>query len=322
MPKHRSGLTLLELAVCIGITGILVAILLPAIQRVRETARRTTCQNNLRQTGLAIHSFHGSKREIPSLYNGTFMRHPQTQWDEYHFHSWQTAILPQLEQPAIYGRLDLTRPATEPANQSNVNTELPVFLCPSTSNYTRNVPDITQRNPTVKVGTAARSDYEAIGGVLRDPESGGFGDTAYAFIDLGVWGKPRYNDHDDGTFDGLHRTRFADVTDGLSNTLMIGEMAGRPDVYERGKPDQPYAVVPGGPVGQPAWAISGIFWAIAISEHRGVNDTNRQGLYSFHTTGVNVALTDGSVRLLSNSTDKTILHGLVTKAGGEVVAIK
>lgn len=193
-----------------------------------------------------------------------------------------------------------------------------MFLCPSTSNYTHNVPDLVQRDPIVKVGTAARSDYEAIGGVLRDPESGGFGNIAYDFIELGVWGKPRYDDDDDGTFDGLYRSRFADITDGLSNTLIIGEMAGRPDVYRRGEPDQPY-VGPGGPVGQPAWAISGIFWAIAISEHYGINETNQQGLYSFHHTGVNVAMADGSVRLLSNSTDKVVLHGLTTKAGGEVV---
>jgi len=319
MSKYRRGLTLLESIVTLGIIGILIALLLPAIQRARETARLTRCQNNMRQMALAIQSFHGSNQHIPSLYNGTFIQHPQTQWDEYHFHSWQTAILPQLEQTAIYERLDLTQPATDPANQDNVNIELPVFLCPSTSNYTHNVPDLVQRDPIIRVGTAARSDYEAIGGLLRDPQSGGFGNTAYDFIELSIWGKPRYDDDNDGTFDGLYRTRFADVTDGLSNTLMVGEMAGRPDVYKRGEPDQPY-VGPDGPVGQPAWAISGIFWAIAISEHHGVNDTNQQGLYSFHDTGVNVAMADGSVRLLSNSIDKAMLHGLVTKAGGEVVS--
>ncbi len=270
---------------------------------------------------LAVQSFHSSNRQLPSLYNGTFIRHPQTQWDEYHFHSWQAAILPQLEQSAIHQRLDWSLPATDPSNQPNVNVELPVFICPSTSNYTPVVLDLAQREPIVKVGTAARSDYEAIGGVLRDPEpEEGVGNHAYDFIDLGVWGKPRYDDKDDGSFDGLYRTRFRDVSDGLSNTLMIGEMAGRPDVYIRGKPDEPY-VGPDGPIGQPAWAISGIFWAIAISEHHGVNDTNQQGLYSFHTAGVNVALADGSVRLLSNSTDKKLLHGLATKAGGEFVAL-
>lgn len=319
MARTRRGWTLLELTVCIGVIGILVALLRPAVQHLREAARTNTCSNNLRQSALAVQSFHSSKRQIPSLYNGTFIRHPKTQWDEYHFHSWQTAILPQLEQSAIYERLDLTRPATEPENQSNVNIELPVFLCPSTSNYTHNVPDITQHDPIVVVGTAARSDYEAIGGVLRVPESGGYGNTSYDFIDLGVWGKPRYNNDDDGTFGNLYRTRFADVTDGLSNTLMIGEMAGRPDRYKRGEPDQPYLVGSGDIVGQPAWAISGIFWAIAVREDYSVNDTNLQGLYSFHVAGANVALADGSVRLLSTSTDKIVLHSLVTKAGGEVV---
>lgn len=319
MHRYHRGATLTELAVVLGVIGILTALLLPAVQRARESARRMTCQNHLRQSALAITAFHESNRQLPSLYNGSFIPHPQTQWDEYHFHSWQTAILPQLEQTAVHGRLNFALPATDPSNQGNVNVELPVFICPSTSNYTRVVPDVTQRDPIVTVGTAARSDYEAIGGVLHDPMSGGFGNKAYDFIDLGVWGKPRYDNDDDGSFDGLHRTRFRDVTDGLSNTLMVGEMAGRPDIYRRGEPDRPYAG--SGPVGQPAWAISGIFWAIAISERHGVNDTNQQGLYSFHNIGVNVALADGSVRLLSNATDKTVLHGVATKAGQEVVAL-
>lgn len=319
MPRFRRGLTLVELVVAVGIIGILVALLLPAVQYAREAARVIKCQNNLRQNSLAIHSFHGSNRRIPSLYNGTFIRHPQTQWDEYHFYSWRAAILPQLEQSSICDRFDLSVPATDPSNQANVNVELPVFLCPSTNNYARNVPDITQRNPIVKVGTAARSDYEAIGGVLHDPATGGYGNLAYDYIELGVWGKPRYK-NDDGSFDGVHRTRFGDITDGLSNTIIVGEISGRPDIYMRGKPDQPY-VGPDGPVGQPAWAISGIFWAIALSERHEVNETNQQGLYSFHGAGANVALADGSVRMLPRSIDRTALQGLATKSGGEAVSI-
>ena len=323
MPRSRRGVTLLELTVVVGIIGILMALLLSAVQHVRESARLTKCRNNLRQTALAIQSFHASNGQLPPLYNGSFIRHPETQWDEYHFHSWQTAILPQLEQSGLYDRLDLALPATAPSNQSHVNVELPVFVCPSTSNYTPKVLGIAQRERVGQIGTAARSDYEAIGGVLRDPNSGGFGVRMYDYIELGVWGLPRYDNDDDGTFDGLHRTRFRDVTDGLSNTIMVGEMAGRPDMYRRGKPDKPYVGPddPNGPVGQPAWAISGIFWSIAISERHGVNETNQQGLYSFHDAGANVALADGSIRLLRTSIDSEVLHGLATKAGREIVSI-
>ena len=85
----RTGITLIEVVVVAGIIGILAAILIPAVQSIRESARRVSCQNNLKQVALAIHAFEGSHQRLPSLYNGTFIPHPKTQWDEYHFHSWQ-----------------------------------------------------------------------------------------------------------------------------------------------------------------------------------------------------------------------------------------
>jgi prepilin-type N-terminal cleavage/methylation domain-containing protein/prepilin-type processing-associated H-X9-DG protein len=318
MQCHKFGLTLIELLVVLVIVGTLIALLLPAVQHVRESARLTSCRNNLRQTALAIQTFESSHRQLPSLYNGSFIKHPRTQWDEYHFHSWQTAILPQLEQEPLHAQIDLELPATDSSNQANVNADLPVFKCPSTSNYT-SVIDVFQRDPVIKVGTATLSDYEAIGGVTRDPANGGFGARMYDHIELGVWGLPRYDNSDVGTFDALNRTRFRDVSDGLSNTIIVGETAGRPDIYERGEPDIPYTVDGIDFVGQPAWAISGIFWTIALREENGVNDTNMYGLYSFHSNGANVALADGSVRTLSNETDRKVLNSLSTKAGGEMV---
>ncbi|EMI41724.1 DUF1559 domain-containing protein [Rhodopirellula sp. SWK7] len=328
MIGYRKGLTLLELIVCIGIIGILVAVSIPAIQRMRETSRLTTCQNSLRQSVLAIQLFHTKKREIPSLYNGTFLRHPRDQGEEYDFHSWQAAILPELGYPAIYDRLDFTAPTRyERANQIIAKTQVPVFICPSTSNYTPNV-------PIWGLDGAARSDYQALGGVFR---AGDYFESQSVnrpldFVDIGVWGKPRYKVGGDPwppdpyggipPYAGLNRTRFADATDGLSNTLIVGEVAGGPDIYRRGKPDEPCCDWDPDFSGQPAWANSTLFSGIAIHERHGVNDTNQQGLYSFHDAGVNVALADGSVRLLANSTDKTILHGLLTRAGSEVVTLE
>lgn len=315
--KHRKGTTLLELSVVLGIIGALAAVTLPAIQGVRESMRRMSCQNNLLQVSLAIQSFEDSQRQLPSLYNGSFIDHPKNQWDEQHFHSWQAAILPQLDQTALYDRIDQSLPATDRSNQPNVNVELSVFICPSTSNHTPVVPDITQRVPVVKVGTAARSDYEAIGGVLMDPKTGGFGARPYDHIRLGVWGLPRYHRSGAGVFGRMHQTQSSDITDGLSNTIVVGEMAGRPDIYKRGEPDQLYVECGDGPVGKPAWAISGNFSAITLSERYGVNESNQMGLYSFHATGANVALADGSVRHLSNDTDRKVLHALATSSGGE-----
>ena len=226
----RTGITLIEVVVVAGIIGILAAILIPAVQSIRESARRVSCQNNLKQVALAIHAFEGSHQRLPSLYNGTFIPHPKTQWDEYHFHSWQSVILPQLEQNALHSQLDYSLPATAALHQPTVNTELPIFICPSTNNYTPKVLDVGQHDLTLPFGTAARSDYEAIGGVLREPESGGYGDQMYNFVDVGVWEKPRYKNSQTSEYGDLQKTRFRDIRDGLSNTIMVGEMSGRLDI--------------------------------------------------------------------------------------------
>jgi len=319
--RYKYGFTLIELLVVLVIVGVLVALLIPAVQSARESARLTSCKNNLRQTALAIQSFESSQRLLPSLYNGSFLKHPKTQWDEYHFHSWQTAILPQLEGNALRSQINFDLPSTAPSNQANVNVVLPVFTCPSTSNYTP-VILVAQREPIKIVGTAALSDYDAIGGVTHDPANGGFGARMYDHIELGVWGLPRYDNSDDGTFGELYDTRLRDISDGLSNTMIVGEMAGRPDIYRRGEPDIPFDPDGQDFLGQPAWAISGIFWSIALREKYGVNETNLNGLYSFHGNGANVTLADGSVRLLSKETDPNVLNALATKAGGEMIRDK
>jgi len=167
----RSGLTLVELMAVLTIIGVLVALLLPAIEHVRESARRAYCQNNLRQSAIAIQLFHDSRKKLPSLYNGSFAFNgstkafPEKYWDEYHFHSWQTALLPHLEQSSLFDRLDMEVAASSPSNQSNVRTELSVFLCPSTSNYTRFRP-VSQYSSNEVIGISARGEYEALGGIL------------------------------------------------------------------------------------------------------------------------------------------------------------
>ncbi len=326
MFQHRRGVTLVELMVVFAIIGVLLALMLPSVQRSRESARRISCQNNLRQTALALQAFHSFNKQIPSLYNGSFtnngstISYPRRYWDELHFHSWQTAILPQLEQSALYDQLDFTKAASDPSNQANVNVELSMFVCPSTSNYTSTVPHVRKYAPNDVIGTAARSDYEAIGGVLLSTESKD-SMLLYSHIDFGIWGLPRYSKvvdvSQDGSYDGLNQTSFREVTDGLSNTIAVGEIAGRPDIYVRGKPDIPYGDPNGGHVMRSTWAISGSHIGIVLSKNKGVNETNVVGLYSFHEVGANVAFADGSVRLLSNSTDQKVIHELATRAGDE-----
>ncbi|EMB15201.1 DUF1559 domain-containing protein [Rhodopirellula europaea] len=321
----KQGVTILELLVLVGIVGVLLALLLPAVQSARESARKVTCKNNLRQMGIAIQSFHSAHQRMPSLYNGSFtangntLTFPKRYWDEHHFHSWQVALLPSLEQSSLYESIDMTTAASDPKNQPNVNVELSVFQCPSTSNVT---PFSNVRNfaPNDVIGTAARSDYEAIGGIHLSSIANENRQLLGTNIALGAWGLPLQTIPKDATYYNVETTRFRDVTDGLSNSIILAEMSGRPDPYVRGKLDEDYEEIDN--ISKPAWAISGSYHAIVLSKKFGVNETNHNGIYSFHASGVHVSLADGSVRMLSNSTNKAVLQALTTRAGRETVSIE
>jgi len=329
MSAIRRGLSLIEVLVVLTIVGLLLALLMPAVQKSRESARRATCQNNLRQQALAIQNFESAYGTLPALYNGDFQPLPRSVMYEFHHHSWRTAILPQLELGSLYERIDRSSPATIPANQVHVNVPVPSFLCPSTSSPSEIVPEVFLFNggglATEVVGTAARSDYEAVGGFQQIGALPSHAATGpLTGMRFGVWGEPRY-DHSNNTFKVLSYrvARFRDVTDGLSNTLLIGELAGRPDRYEKGKlidaypPDDPGT---GMDTHAATWEISTHFvWLVGYAE---INTANHRGFYSFHDAGANAAFADGSVRFLSETTSMETLSAMCTRSSGEVVTTR
>jgi prepilin-type N-terminal cleavage/methylation domain-containing protein/prepilin-type processing-associated H-X9-DG protein len=337
MRRRSNGVSLVEVMVVVVIIGILLSLLLPAVQSARESSRKLVCQSNLRQMALAVQAFHDAKKQFPSLYNGSFshdglaIEYPRRYWDELHFHSWQTALLSHLEQSSLEAQIDFTRAASDLLNQKYVNTELAIYVCPSTGTDIR-LPEIRQYSPNDVIGTGARTDYESIGGLHVSSESNevnGIPMHTFAHVEPGVWGLPRQRkDFEGAQFDGsqtddstvaylgVETSRFRDVTDGLSRTAMIGEMSGRPDLFVRGD-DRSYSTI-----FRSAWAKSGSFLGIFLSRLRGINEVNRGALYSFHAEGANIAFADGSVRLLSSSLDKDVLHGLATRSGGEVVNLE
>ncbi|MGC1275881.1 MAG: DUF1559 domain-containing protein [Planctomycetaceae bacterium] len=322
----RRGITLVELLVVIGIIGLLLAITIPAVQRTRESARRTQCQNNLRQTILAVHSFHTAEGALPSFYNGTAIDYPLNEWDLFHMHSWRVPLLPYLEQSALHEQVDFESLATVPENLPVGQTVVPTFFCPSGG-------DPSEMGQGIKHGSigsppyteadwysVVRSDYDALAGIQEAPKPAPVGHLESSVNDVhwGIWGWPVF---DSKAFEGTHllsyrRGRFNDVADGLSNTIALVERGGKPIRLINGKP----APVPPHEntdyPGQVGWSCSNTFgWSIN-RDGIGVNEDNALGIYSVHSGGANVAIADGSVRFLSDATDFKTLISLFGRSDG------
>jgi prepilin-type processing-associated H-X9-DG protein len=254
---------------------------------------------------------------LPSLYNGSFLPHPRNALDEFHFHSWRSQILAELEQSAILKSIDWSVPATDPRNQFAINQEIAVFVCPSTSNTHSIVPEIQSfTQPTLAIGTAARSDYEAVGGVQMSIASTSVDLSSVRFA---AWGEPTY-EMTTGQSIRYRTARFADVTDGLSHTLLIGERGGRPDIFDKGRGEIPFPY--DGEASAPdwhqaAWGVSTNIWWLVFRREQAVNETNRTGIYSFHPVGANVAFADGSVTFLADSISPSALTAMATRAEGD-----
>ena len=327
MGKSREGrpaFTLIEALTVVAIVGLVVGLTLPAVQSSREAARSATCRNNLRQVATATLAFESSARTLPDLYNGGSFPRPGSAIDEFHFHPWRTPILPALERTDAFAALNLNLASSTPENQTALNVSISTFLCPSSIRSTPNLPDVlawaptaTNRATAVRVGTAALTDYEVVGGV-RDPNSAPGILSGVAF---GAWGEPIQRAG--STYpSGYRKARLSDVKDGLSNTALIGERAGRPDCRSQGRVVVPYQdpfdTRGCGDSHQAGWGISTHFPWLVFTEGQGVNRTNATGFYGFHPGGAAVAMGDGSVRGLRETTSPVILRALATRAGGEM----
>ena len=262
----------------IAIIGLLVALLLPAVQAAREGGRRSACKNNIKQLALGVHAYHDVHKALPSLYNGPQELRRGVSFGIDTF-SWQTMILPFIEEEALQKRLDFTRLATDPANQPGVNQLLPISTCPSTPRNTSIARGLWfgrgQFNETL---TAATGDYAS---------SEGFLDGALCVP--GAWGEIDY-----GTgytsFPRLIKVGFGDIVDGQSKTTLILERAGLPDHYF----DSGRTVEPHDPPNYRTWGNVGL-WAISaesllnhLQTQEGVpiiGGDNLHGLYSFHPGG-------------------------------------
>jgi prepilin-type N-terminal cleavage/methylation domain-containing protein/prepilin-type processing-associated H-X9-DG protein len=311
-PRGKHGFTLVELLVVIAIIGVLVALLLPAVQMAREAARRVQCQNNLKQLGLAFLNFESTRSELPLAYTNQSLPGKN---------NWAPFVLPYFEQKNLIDGYDLAVDWWVAPNRPLVANHLKVLLCPSDPMPSR-VQDKPETTPPNKTG--ACGDYFTPAGVHPD-----INQSLPASEQIATTGDMRgvvcwYTSAN-------IRNRLADVTDGTSNSILVGESAGREDVWRRRQrtavnyTGSPRVRARGG-----AWATTDnpyeigqrIAWDAAFGPIPGtlaINNSNEWGhcFYSFHNGGANFAFADGSVRVLSENMSLPTLIRLVTRAGGE-----
>jgi prepilin-type N-terminal cleavage/methylation domain-containing protein len=204
--SRRHGFTLIELLVVIAIIGMLIGLLLPAVQKVREAAARSQSSNNLKQMGLALQNYHGVYDRFPPGYQAGVSGQPAPSVDAAPGWAWGTYLLPFLEQEPLFRQLRLDLPCWDSANAMAVQTSLQVFLNPSAPNS----------GPTMTVSDASGVALARFGLSHYVANNGQDESWGYTQADLsGIRGT--------GPFFRNSRTRIASVTDGLSSTVFLGE---------------------------------------------------------------------------------------------------
>jgi len=281
----RRGFTLVELLVVIAIIGVLIALLLPAVQQAREAARRMQCSNNLKQIGLGLHNYHDTHLGFPI--GAVKHSHFGDGWDPT---IWSAFLLPYIEQKAVYDELKLEWAANNWEFDRTANgigaTILDAFVCPSDPGPAK------QQEFNAEM---AKSNYKGcVGNVL-----------------------PGDNDYDKSSFTGMFGTNFSrrmrDVTDGTSNTICVGETDSAKNLTSR------FATCWVGTdyVGYPDRAFSPTDDAYPINKNGGTRPDRAYG--SFHPGGALFLLVDGSVSFLPETIDGANYEAYGTISGGEVI---
>jgi prepilin-type N-terminal cleavage/methylation domain-containing protein/prepilin-type processing-associated H-X9-DG protein len=301
-PRPHGGFTLIELLVVIAIIAILIGLLLPAVQKVREAAARTQCSNNLKQIGTAFHNYHSAHDRFPpgfvSLAASTDAESEGPGW------GWGAILLPYLEQDNLHRQIDFTKDIADPANAAARVRPLKVFLCPSDSPPS---PVITVSGGSGPICDVAYANYVGVGGTF---EVSAFPDTNTGVL---IRDKTLKN----------RGFKVTDITDGSSLTIFAGERESKRSPQTTWVGAVTGVLVP--PL-NPAFEEEECHILCTTNtgtaaDGRTPNNTlgHVEDASSRHPGGVNFLFGDGSVRFFRQSIDPVTWERVGTRAGGEVV---
>jgi prepilin-type N-terminal cleavage/methylation domain-containing protein len=316
--RRRTGFTLIELLVVIAIIAVLVGLLLPAVQKVREAANRTTCINNLKQIVLAMMNYHDTRGTFPSSHIELADKTNTLQF----YSCWSIMLLPYIEQGNLYNQYqDNPVINTAAVNQPVVNTYVPTYSCPSDPHIkTSFAPDSLspagggQPNPNI---TYMEMSYKVMSGqgdtASTDTYSGYNTEVSYV---NGFIPKGRGAFHGDGA-SGLKPERIASVVDGVSNTIFVGERTTNTHPTRGSFWGDSFNLYSAGA----AWPYPAAYLADYDYCSTQINANYcKYGWGSDHTGVINWGFGDGSVHSIAITTDPNVIISLSTINGGEVVA--
>lgn len=304
---HRCAFTLIELLVVIAIIGLLMAMLLPAIQKVRAAADRMSCSSNMRQIGIALHHYHNDYNTLPA--SGWTVANSSNPSGKYV--GWRAVLTPYIEQDSIRAKYDRNVHWWEEPNLTLSSTPIKIYLCPSTPDRLMVMSAIAKppRPAIIFPQPAAAADYEAVMGV-------------HSSINPTLYGTAATNR---SAMFRNSQVKLPHIYDGTHTTILIAETAGRPLTYRgrMARPDIPndqgicWADSEGGYSLDGSNLDGSVQGQGPVLTPRGMNATNYNEPYAFHPNGANFLFADGHVQFIDERVSLVVLAALFTRNAGE-----